>query len=791
MIAGTCRLWRIDHAAGPTAFTALSPNFEPGGISPCTGWEVNTVRSIAAGGPTDSNGFSKVIYAGTDGYGPILVSSPPGGRIFVTADASVPSPIFTEVTNGINPGGYPVSDIAIDSSDLSGHTAYAAIMGFHVGHIFKTTNAGTSWTDFTGSLPDTPVNSIVVDSQAGMVYVGTDVGVFSTPSAAPNWTEVGPAALPVHTGFLPNVPVTTLRLFNANGQKLLRAATYGRGIWQYALATGPDYAIGVNNTPLTIFGSQSSSFVGALTSFNAYSSPVALACSAGVTAPPSNCTIAGSPITPTPNGAPFSAALGGAIGDYSFNIHGVGADSPSHITHDAAVILHVVDFAIGGPSPNILTIAQGNSAAVRLTVSASGSFTGTVNLACSGLPAGVACTFAPASVQPTSGNPVAVTLTVSTVSTAATGTSSLTISATTSGAPAPKSQLLNLTVTPASFTIAVSTGTQTVRSGQAAIYTLTLTPLQGMPFPGDVQLTCAPSDLLAAIAQCSFSPSQIHAGTSGSQTVTLTISTAGPASQVKPQQLMKSGPGLSLVLWVPLAGLLLEGISRRPQKRARPEAFLVLLLLPLLLVEISCGGGGSSGSASVTVSVSPPTASVYPTQTQQFIAQVTGNTNAAVKWSASAGTIDANGLYTPPLSVPNNAEATVTATSQADSSKSGSAAVSIMAMTVAINPASTSLYPTQTQQFTATVTGSTNTAVSWSLQSGGGTIDGNGLYRAASSITDNTQATIQATAQADPTKSQTALVKLNAQTPSGSYLIHVNATLGSLTQTTTASLTVQ
>jgi len=42
------------------------------------------------------------------------------------------------------------------------------------------TNAGTNWIDVTGTganaLPDSPVNAVVVDPVAHVVYVGTDVG---------------------------------------------------------------------------------------------------------------------------------------------------------------------------------------------------------------------------------------------------------------------------------------------------------------------------------------------------------------------------------------------------------------------------------------------------------------------------------------------------------------------------------------------------------------------------------------------------------------------------------------
>src|ERR1700757_1656830 len=108
-------------------------------------------------------------------------------------------------------------------------------MGFHVGHVFKTTNAGVTWTDFSGNLFDAPADAVVVDASAGMVYVGTDVGVFSSRTSVASWTELGPANVAGNLGFLPNVPITALGIFNSGGRRLLRASTYGRGIWQYDL----------------------------------------------------------------------------------------------------------------------------------------------------------------------------------------------------------------------------------------------------------------------------------------------------------------------------------------------------------------------------------------------------------------------------------------------------------------------------------------------------------------------------------------------------------------------------
>ena len=82
------------------------------------------------------------------------------------------------------------------------------------------------------------------------------------------------------------------------------------------------------------------------------------------------------------------------------------------------------------------------------------------------------------------------------------------------------------------------------------------------------------------------------------------------------------------------------------------------------------------GSGGVSVSLTPTGVTLSSGGTQQFTATVTGTSNTAVTWTASAGSVNANGFYTAPV-VQSTAQATVTATSQADSTKSATAAVTI------------------------------------------------------------------------------------------------------------------
>lgn len=172
-------------------------------------------------------------------------------------------------------------------------------------------------------------------------------------------------------------------------------------------------------------------------------------------------------------------------------------------------------------------------------------------------------------------------------------------------------------------------------------------------------------------------------------------------------------------------------------------------------------------ASAVSVAVSPGSASLAPGGTQQFAATVSGSSNTAVTWSIApaVGSISATGLYSAPATVTTAQTVTVTATSAADATKAASAPVTLnpppAVIGVTLTPGSASLNQGGTQQFAATVTGTSNTAVTWTLAPAVGSVSLTGLYTAPATVTTAQTVTVTATSAADASKSASASVTVN------------------------------
>ena len=210
---------------------------------------------------------------------------------------------------------------------------------------------------------------------------------------------------------------------------------------------------------------------------------------------------------------------------------------------------------------------------------------------------------------------------------------------------------------------------------------------------------------------------------------------------------------------------------------AHPLVAILILVGCLFLT--SCGGASPKVQAppkvSVTVSTSSP--SILLGNSQQLTANVSGTSNTTVSWSVNGiaggdttvGTISPSGLYTAPRKLPTTSNVTVTAISQADSSSSASAQLTITSdIAVVISTDAMAVSTGGAAHLVATVSsaGNPDNSVTWAAN---GVLNGNAgfgiitptgantaTYTAPTGTPQPNPVAITATSVADNTKLGTA-----------------------------------
>ena len=123
-----------------------------------------------------------------------------------------------------------VTGIAI--APLSPDTVFITFAGYNNAKVFASYDGGKNWENYdtTNSLPKLPVNCIVYEEGTNKgLYVGTDAGVFYKNAGMKSW-------IPFNKN-LPIVMISDLEIEYSSGK--IRAATFGRGIWESELYVAP------------------------------------------------------------------------------------------------------------------------------------------------------------------------------------------------------------------------------------------------------------------------------------------------------------------------------------------------------------------------------------------------------------------------------------------------------------------------------------------------------------------------------------------------------------------------
>jgi hypothetical protein len=135
------------------------------------------------------------------------------------------------------PTGAPAGSVYVAASAAPVTQAGAPVPDA-LGHLFLTVDGGITWQRLKGNgtgldLPNVPIHAVRYDpsdATNATLYVGTDLGVYRTIDGGNTWERFGNG--------MPMVRVTDL--FISQSGSLMRAATFGRGLWEiYPTATAP------------------------------------------------------------------------------------------------------------------------------------------------------------------------------------------------------------------------------------------------------------------------------------------------------------------------------------------------------------------------------------------------------------------------------------------------------------------------------------------------------------------------------------------------------------------------
>jgi photosystem II stability/assembly factor-like uncharacterized protein len=543
----TNHLYQSTNYAG--TWTSISPDLTAGS---------STISTIAVA-PTSSN----VVYTGAS-----------DGTIEVTTNALAGTGATWTKLSGLPNRGISKIVVMPDSAQ----DVYAAINGFGTGHVFHSTNGGSTWTDLSGNLPDTPIDSILVDpALLNTIYAATDTGVYYTTNNGTTWATLG-------TG-LPNVVVQDILMYSPT--RTIRVITHGRGAWDIAVP-----AVGfVDSATSLTFAAQnvgSTSAAQTVTLTNNFSSTAVPIASIGVTgnfAETNNCgtlLASGATCTVSVTFSPVSvASLTGTLtvmsssGNLSVSLSGTGLGVPLVTLSGSSLTFASQPAGIASAAENV-TVTNGGSAAltgVAITLTGTnGSDFAQTNTCGTSLAVGANCS-------------VAVVFTPG-----ATGSRSATLSIADNATNSPQTIALTGTGS-APYAWTAMQSSATVTPGSSATFTVQLTAAAGTTLSAAVQVSCggAPS-----LATCSVSPGSVAAGAS-SQAVTVTVTTAAPTSGALLQRPLEHRSESPLVAFAAVAGL---GLLARRKRRGLWIALLSIAALASAAMLNGCGKGNSINTGS-------------------------------------------------------------------------------------------------------------------------------------------------------------------------------------------------
>jgi len=214
LFASSSRLWRSEDRGN--TWEQLSPDLT----------RADPMTLGRSGGPITGDMNGPEVYATIFAVGPskvdinVIWTGSDDGLVHVTRDGGA---TWSNVTPPDMPDFGRVSQI--DASAFNGGRAYISVrrplLDDFAPYIWKTDDFGASWTKIVNGLRDDAyVNAVREDhNRAGLLYAGTNHGVYVSHDDGMNWQELNPG--------LPDIPITNIVVEHNE----LAIASHGRGFW--------------------------------------------------------------------------------------------------------------------------------------------------------------------------------------------------------------------------------------------------------------------------------------------------------------------------------------------------------------------------------------------------------------------------------------------------------------------------------------------------------------------------------------------------------------------------------
>jgi photosystem II stability/assembly factor-like uncharacterized protein len=175
------------------------------------------------GRPLNGNPIIAIAVSHTDPcvlYAATVPGSYRRAELFASTDAGT----TWENITGELPDRYYV-DLQVSPHD--DRILYVALSGFGSSHLYRTQDGGQTWTDIGNGLPDVPTSAVISDPRRPHhIFVGNDLGVYISTDDGSTWAA-----------FQEGMPTAALVMdlsISPSNQKL-RAVTHGNGVYERSL----------------------------------------------------------------------------------------------------------------------------------------------------------------------------------------------------------------------------------------------------------------------------------------------------------------------------------------------------------------------------------------------------------------------------------------------------------------------------------------------------------------------------------------------------------------------------